>query len=87
MTGPAPKRKEAPRPKRSTLGGLDDAGSALVPVDRALWLSIDAEARIEQLRALDQRYHQLTDELYNSANLCVDRNQNFLKATRIGGEL
>jgi len=69
-----PKTKTA-RQRRPIDSSLDDHGSALIEVEREMWVSIEAEVRIEQLSLLDQRYHQLLDEIYASANLCVDRHQ------------
>jgi hypothetical protein len=69
-----PKTKPA-RQKRLIDSSLDDRGSALIEVEREMWISISTEVRIEQLSLLDQRYHQLLDEIYDSANLCVDRHQ------------
>lgn len=63
------------RQKRLIDSSLDDRGSALIEVERDMWVSVAAEVRIEQLSLLDQRYHQLLDEIYASANLCVDRHQ------------
>ena len=61
--------------KRVIDSSLDDRGSALIEVEREMWISVSSEVRIEQVSLLDQRYHQLLDEIYDSANLCVDRHQ------------
>ena len=61
--------------KRVIDSSLDDRGSALIEVEREMWISVSSEVRIEQVSLLDQRYHQLLDEIYGSANLCVDRHQ------------
>jgi hypothetical protein len=63
------------KPRRPIDSSLDDRGSTLIEIEREMWISIAAEVRIEQLKLLDQRYHQLLDEIYGSANLCVDRHQ------------
>ena len=65
--------KVKPAKKRVLDSGLDDRGSALIEVEREMWISISSEVRIEQLSLLDSRYHQLLDEIYDSANLCVAR--------------
>lgn len=61
--------------KRVIDSSLDDRGAALIEVEREMWISVSSEVRIEQVSLLDQRYHQLLDEIYDSANLCVDRHQ------------
>ncbi len=61
--------------KRVIDSSLDDRGAALIEVEREMWISVSSEVRIEQVSLLDQRYHQLLDEIYGSANLCVDRHQ------------
>jgi hypothetical protein len=64
-----------PRQKRVTESSLDERGSLLIEIEREMWVSISSEVRIEQLGLLNERYHQLLDEIYNSANVCVDRYQ------------
>jgi hypothetical protein len=59
---------------------LEDRGSALIQIELRMWASISREIRIEQLQAFDDRYHGILDELYTSANLCVDRYQNSSRA-------
>jgi len=74
-------QKAKPAKQRRLIdSSLDDRGSALIEVEREMWVSISTEVRIEQLSLLDQRYHQLLDEIYGSANLCVDRYQTFSQA-------
>lgn len=68
-------KPKPPKPRRPIDSSLDDRGSTLIEIEREMWISIAAEVRIEQLKLLDQRYHQLLDEIYGSANLCVDRHQ------------
>ena len=59
---------------------LADKATSLISVELDVWRVIASESRIEQLKALDGRYHSLLDELYDSANLCVQRFQGFSKA-------
>jgi hypothetical protein len=69
---------EKPKPsrqKRVTESSLDERGSLLIEIEREMWISIASDVRIEQLGLLDERYHQLLNEVYNSANVCVDRYQ------------
>jgi len=59
---------------------LDDRGATLIQIELANWADIGSDTRIEQLKTLDDRYHGILDELYGSANLCVDRYEEFSKS-------
>jgi len=80
-----PVKKDKSRGGRSRLGittqsDLEDRSSALIQIELKTWAEMSSEMRIEQLQALNARYHELLDELYVSANLCVDRYQSFFRA-------
>lgn len=72
-------KAKSSRQKRLADASLEDRASALIEIERGMWGSISQEIRVEQLRLLDERYHLLLNELYGSANLCVDRYQTFSK--------
>src|SRR5262245_57577388 len=79
-----PIRKDR-RAGRSRIGiatqlDLEDRSSALVPIDLKAWAAMSREMRIEQLQSCNERYHGILDELYVSANLCVERYQASSKA-------
>jgi hypothetical protein len=80
-----PVKKEGSRAGSSRAGitsqrDLEDRGSALIQIELKMWATISPEMRKEQLQAFNERYHGILDELYISANLCVDRYQSFSKA-------
>jgi hypothetical protein len=60
--------------------GLEDRGSPLIHIELKEWTSIISDVRKQQLEALDDRYHGILTELYDSANVSVDRYQSFSKA-------
>ena len=72
--------KKQRTPISATRPDLDDRGATLIQIELANWADIDSETRIEQLKTLDDRYHGIIDELYGSANLCVDRHQEFSRS-------
>jgi hypothetical protein len=59
---------------------LEDRSLALIQIELKMWTAISSEMRKEQLQGLNDRYHDILNELYTSANLCVDRYQTFSKA-------
>jgi hypothetical protein len=72
-------KAKSSKQRRLADASLDDRGSAVIEIERGKWNSISQEIRVDQLRLLDERYHLLLNELYGSANLCVDRYQAFSK--------
>jgi hypothetical protein len=74
------KQRETSRPGATVQRDLEDRGSALIQIELKVWAAISPEIRIEQLQGFDERYHAILDELYGSANLCVDRYQTLSRA-------
>jgi hypothetical protein len=78
-------KKEGSRAGSSRVGissnrDLEDRSLALIQIELKMWATISPEMRKEQLQGFNDRYHGVLDELYISANLCVDRYQAFSKA-------
>jgi hypothetical protein len=59
---------------------LEDRGAVLIQVELRMWTGIASDIRQHQLEVLDSRYHDILNELYNSANLCVERYKQFSNA-------
>jgi hypothetical protein len=54
--------------------------SILVQAELTRWQSILVETRQDELKFMDERFHDLLNELYDSANVCVDSYQTFSKS-------
>jgi len=59
--------------------GKRDRGNVLVEVELKRWSVITPQIRQRELGVFNDRFHELLNELYDSANLCVDLYQSFAK--------
>ncbi len=69
------KKKEKEAGQETVKSSVELRSSLLVELDRDTWLSLSDEVRKGQIIHVKERYDQLLDEIYNSADLCVDRYQ------------
>jgi hypothetical protein len=51
--------------------------SVLVEVELKRWQTISPDLRQQELEFINIRFHELLNEIYQSANLCVDRHKTF----------
>jgi hypothetical protein len=58
----------------------ESLATALVQADLTQWGSIEVKVRGEELQFVDDRFHELLNELYDSANVCVDWYKTFSKS-------
>jgi len=65
--------------KRPSERSSEDLRS-LVGIGPQAWSAAEAQDRTQQLEEINEIYHILLDELYNSANLCVEKYQSFVRA-------
>jgi hypothetical protein len=61
----------------TTSSSKDSHRTVLVEIELVRWRLIPIETRQTELKFLNERFHELLNELYDSANLCVDRNKTF----------
>ena len=66
-------KPRTPPPRTQPDRDLEDRAAVLIQIELTMWSGIAPEVRQEQLVALDERYHDILNELYGVANLCVDR--------------
>jgi hypothetical protein len=65
------------RRKRISEGAIADPGANLLEVDSESWSAAESKQRVQLVEEVRIRYYQYLDELYDAANLCVDRYQDF----------
>jgi hypothetical protein len=63
------------RRRRTTEGPASDPSSNLLEVELESWTDAGAELRIQLLEEMGSRFYLYLDELYNAANLSVERYQ------------
>jgi hypothetical protein len=73
--------RRTPRPRRS-VSKNDDATLGLVDLTSDAWSALLETQRMELLGQLSERYQQYLAELGESANLCVDRYQQFARSNK-----
>jgi hypothetical protein len=74
--------EEHARRGSATESSLEDRGAALIEIGRDTWASLSDDIRKDQILHLKTRYDRLLDEIYESADLCVTRNQSFSRQHR-----
>jgi hypothetical protein len=70
-----PDQKSAPatRARRPQPSTFEDQGSGLVDLSEAEWLDTPSEQQMELLNDIKSKYFRYVEELYVTANLCVDK--------------
>ena len=68
--------------RRVPTAHIDDPAAGLVDITQDRWLEIDSEERMKLLADIDQHYHGYLQELYVTAELCVDQFQKSSSAHR-----